>query len=524
MVTGTAALLVLAILLTPARVDDLTPAALLRIPVEGLIGAAAVLAAPGRVRPYVAALVGVTLGLWAVVRIVDIGFYAALDRPFDPVQDWGFLEAGGDVLGRSMGSVGAGTAVIVAVLAAVLVLALVTLSVLRLSRIAGRRRARSGLVIGVLAAVWVLCAATGMRLAESGPVAAHDYVERLAQVRTSLSDRAAFESQLTDDPYRDSSGDELLTALRGKDVMLVVVESYGRAALEHPEIAPRVTDVLADGDRRLAAAGFAARSAFLTSPTVGGGSWLADATLLSGAWISNQDRYGAVARSDRMPLTAAFHRAGWRTVALMPGVTSDWPEGPFYSFDQIRSVSELGYAGPNYSFDTMPDQYVLSQFQHTERAPEQRGPVMAVIPLISSHAPWTPVPALRDWDDVGDGSTYAPPAEALTSADSIWQGDAAAVRANYANANVYSLSTLVSYVETYGDDDLVLIFLGDHQPAPVVTGEGATRDVPVSIVARDPAVLDRLAQQGWRDGLAPDPQAPVWRMDGFRDRFLTAFR
>ena len=85
------------------------------------------------------------------------------------------------------------------------------------------------------------------------------------------------------------------------------------------------------------------------------------------------------------------------------------------------------------------------------------------------------------------------------------------------------MSTLTSYVQTYGTDNLVLVFLGDHQPAPVVSGEGASRDVPITIVAHDPAVLDRIAGWGWQDGLNPGAQAPVWRMDAFRDRFLTAF-
>jgi hypothetical protein len=78
-------------------------------------------------------------------------------------------------------------------------------------------------------------------------------------------------------------------------------------------------------------------------------------------------------------------------------------------------------------------------------------------------------------------------------------------------------------VETYGDDDLVLIFLGDHQPSPIVTGYGVSRDVTITIVARDPTVLDRIERWGWQPGLKPNAGGPVWRMDAFRDRFLTAF-
>jgi hypothetical protein len=97
------------------------------------------------------------------------------------------------------------------------------------------------------------------------------------------------------------------------------------------------------------------------------------------------------------------------------------------------------------------------------------------------------------------------------------------VRVAYGRAVAYSLESLVSWVETHGDDDLVLLVLGDHQPLPVVTGEGAGRDVPISVVAADPAVLDRVAGWGWDDGLRPAATAPVWPMASFRDRFLTAF-
>ena len=75
----------------------------------------------------------------------------------------------------------------------------------------------------------------------------------------------------------------------------------------------------------------------------------------------------------------------------------------------------------------------------------------------------------------------------------------------------------------YGDDDLVLVVLGDHQPATIITGQGASHDVPISVIAHDPTVLDRIAGWGWQDGMRPSPQAPVWPMNAFRDRFLTAF-
>jgi hypothetical protein len=275
--------------------------------------------------------------------------------------------------------------------------------------------------------------------------------------------------------------------------------------------------VLDAGSRQLRAAGYASRSGWLTSPTAGGGSWLAQSTLLSGMWIDSQQRYRNLVKSDRLTLNGAFQRANWRTVGVQPAITRDWPQGEFYRFDQLYTARDLGYRGPPFAFKSMPDQYTLSAFQRSERATPDHAPVMGSIALLSSHTPWTPVPRLIDWKDIGDGSAYAGmPAPADL-------GDSARVRAAYMQSIEYSLNSLISYVQTYGDDDLVLVFLGDHQPHSVVAGATDSHSVPITIVARDRGVLDRTAGWGWQDGLKPGPDAPVWRMDAFRDRFLTAF-
>ncbi|MGL5852514.1 MAG: CDP-alcohol phosphatidyltransferase, partial [Phycicoccus sp.] len=80
-----------------------------------------------------------------------------------------------------------------------------------------------------------------------------------------------------------------------------------------------------------------------------------------------------------------------------------------------------------------------------------------------------------------------------------------------------------SFVERHRDDDLVVLVVGDHQPATIVSGSGAGRDVPVTLLAGDPAVLDEVSGWGWGRGLRPDDAAPVWPMASLRDRFLSAF-
>ena len=336
-------------------------------------------------------------------------------------------------------------------------------------------------------------------------------------------DRESFAANAAADSFANTPGKELLTGLRGKDVIVVFVESYGRSAIEDPGLAPPVTAVLDAGNRQLRAAGFGSRSTFLTSPTAGGGSWLAHGTLLSGLWIDSQQRYDDFAASQRLTLTSAFRRANWRTVGVMPGNDGPWPQSESLGYDRIYDAKDMGYHGPRFSWATMPDQYTLLRFEHTEHARGNRPPVMAEITLVSSHAPWEPLPRLIKWGDVGDGSVFDGMATADDKPEAILTRNPERVRTDYRTSIAYSLSSLISYVENYDDDKLVLIFLGDHQPSPIVTGPGASRDVPITIVTRDRAVLNRISQWGWQEGLKPRPQAPVWPMDAFRDRFLTAF-
>jgi hypothetical protein len=519
--TALAVLLVLFALLGPDRLTGFTPALFLRIPVEALVGAAVLLMLPATPRRVVAVLFGVLLAVLAVWKLVDMGFFTVLARPFDPVADWILLGAFYGFLIDAMGRSGAiAIAIGVGVLAVGLVV-LLPLAVLRLTRLAVRHQTATAHTVAALSVAWVACSLLAVQIVPGAPVAAHSY-GRVSQVRDSLQDPQRFAAELAVDDFRYTAGDELLTGLRGKDVVLAFVESYGRSAVEDPELTPQVRVLLDAGSARLREAGFSSRSAYLTSPTVGGASWLAHATLLSGLWVDSQRRYEQLVASDRPTLNQLFHRAGWRTLAIVPGVTQEWGEAAFFGYDRVYDAHQLGYEGPRFSWARMPDQYTLAAFERLERAAADRGPVMAELPLVSSHAPWTPIPRPVAWDEIGDGSIFEsqdteglPPEQVL--------GDPSLAADLYGRAIEYTLGTLISYVETYGDEDLVLIFLGDHQPAPLVTGVGASRDVPVTIVTGDPAVLQQVGSWGWQDGLRPGPDAPVWPMNTFRDRFLTAF-
>jgi Sulfatase len=525
--TGLAALFVLAVLVLPNEFSQLTPGAFVRIPIEALVGVALVLVLRGRARTIVAVVGGLLLGLLTIVKFFDIGFFAVLDRPFDPVADWSFLTAGADYLDRSFGPFGEFGAVAGAVLLGVVVLGLMTLSVLRLTRVAVAHRGVAIRTVAGLTVVWVACAAFGVQLVPGLPVAdrsesalAYDHAQ---QTRADVIDHNTFAAQVADDAFKDTPGADLLTALRGKDVILAYVESYGRVALQDPGIAPGVDATLDAGNQELTAAGFSSRSAFLTSSTYAGGSWLAHSTVESGMWINSQARYKDLVASNRLTLTGTFKKAGWRTVAVMPANTEAWPEQAFFGDDALYDDRNLGYRGQRYTFNSMADQYTLGAFQRAERSTPGHPPVMAQIVLLSSHSPWSPTPNLIGWNDIGVGYGFTVAPEPSGEPDDLLSRTPDQLHADYGRTIQYSLSTLVSYIKTYGDDNLVVVFLGDHQPAADISGNTDNRDAPVTIVAKDPAVLDRVSSWGWDNGLRPSLQAPVWRMDTFRDRFLTAF-
>jgi hypothetical protein len=526
-VTALAGLLVLLALVTPNRLGQLSLVGLVRIPVEALLVVALLLVLPDRPRRIVAIAFGVALGLLTVLKVTNMGFLVAFARPFDPIVDWSFFGPFLEFLSRSFGRALAIVATVVGAVLIIAVLIAMPLAVLRLSRVAVRHRVTTARTTVVLGVVWVVCAVFGLQIVGGLPVAADSAAglayEQVRQVRADLLDHDTFASEVASDAYRDKAGADLLTALRGKDVLLVFVESYGRVALEDPLVSPEVAASLEAGSRRLEAAGYGSRSAFLTSSTAGGASWLAHSTLQSGLYVGSQQRYNQLMSTGRLTLSTAFRRAGWRTVGMLPGNDQDWPDAHFYDYGQIYDSRNIGYRGPQYSFASIPDQYTLSAFQRTERATPNRAPLFAEIDLLSSHAPWEPVPQLIDWQAVGDGSVFSTAAGAHDAPESVFSQPIGQVRTDYGHSIAYALDSLLSYVEHYGDDNLVVMFLGDHQPAPIVAGEGATRDVPISIVARDPAVLERIGGWGWQDGLHPDPHAPVWPMQTFRDRFLAAF-
>src|SRR5262249_3977770 len=153
-------------------------------------------------------------GLLTILKIADMGFYAVLNRPFDPVLDWSFLGNAVDFLALSVGRFGAVAAVVGAVLLVVAVPTGTALAVLRLSRLGVRPRTASTRSVAVLGVAWVACAVLGVQFVPGVPVASRSAAaltyERAGQMGSGLRDEARFADESAVDAFRDTPGDKLL--------------------------------------------------------------------------------------------------------------------------------------------------------------------------------------------------------------------------------------------------------------------------------------------------------------------------
>lgn len=530
LVTLAAAALIVVALVVPDAIarpaqGAFLPGAFLRLPLEAIIAGAVVLALPIRWRRPVAALFGLGVAGLVVFKIANAGFRTVLGRKFDPVLDPPLLRDGYHALTETDGRTRANLAVAGAVLLTLVLVAALVLAALRLTRIASGRTLPARRLLAGLSAAWVALALSGWTLFPNAPVASDSAIALLKstarQVPTTIRDERQFASAVSHDPYASSKAADLVSALKGKDVVIGVVESFGHSSLTDPGMSAIVNPALSAAGSRLESAGFHARTGWLTSSTYGGGSWLAHGSFQSGLWVTSQRRYDEVVKGDRLTISKAFKQAGWQTAGMEPGNTEDWPEAGFYGYDQVYDSRNLGYHGPDFGWSRMPDQYVLAKFQQSVYGPATK-PLMAEITLTSSHEPWTHVPSMVPWESVGDGKIFDSQVAGAPPRTALWS-DPVKAQAAYARTIAYSVDSLTSWAAKYGDRNLVLIMFGDHQPMSIISGRNASHDVPVSVIAKDPAVLDRIASWNWSDGLRPAANGPVWRMDEFRDRFFSAY-
>lgn len=312
-----------------------------------------------------------------------------------------------------------------------------------------------------------------------------------------------------------------LSRVAGADVLVIFLESYGAVSWERDGF----VEALAPARRRFEAAvgetGRRMASALVESTTFGGESWLAHISLLSGTEVRDPAANVRLMAQERDTLVKLFGRRGYRTVALMPGLLVGWPEGAFYGFEDIYDHARLDYRGPPFGWWNVNDQYSLARVDAAEIAPGDRRPAFVFFATITTHAPFVPAPPYQpDWARVLSDTPYD--ADELDRAWSAW-ADWTNLGPSYVEALRYAFANVGGYLRLRADRDLVLVLVGDHQPPALVSGAGASWDVPVHVVASRDALIDRLVDgHGFAPGLPPRRPA-VARMDGLLPILLDAF-
>ncbi|MBL8669701.1 MAG: hypothetical protein JNK11_03540 [Alphaproteobacteria bacterium] len=296
-----------------------------------------------------------------------------------------------------------------------------------------------------------------------------------------------------------------LPKLAGHDVFVVVVESYGAGALADPDVAPAARALRDAAAARASTLDLASRSGYLQSPTFGGRSWLAHASLLGGVMLLEEIAYHAFAASGMDDLPALLRRTGHAIAQVSPGLRK--VEQPASGL-RILGADDLAYDGPRFGWFGIPDAYTLGWARDRLRpalgvAPGTR--VFAEIVLVSSHAPYAPAPpALPKGAAWSDAEAWRAAARA---ADSFAAPDWSQPQRLYAKALAPALGPALDFaVEAAAGGALVLV-VGDHQP-PAYTSPHLHGDAVIAhAFARDPALLAAFDALGFRRGTVPQGDA-----------------
>ena len=311
-----------------------------------------------------------------------------------------------------------------------------------------------------------------------------------------------------------------LSRVSGADVFLMFLESYGAVSWDRPEFAEALAASRAHLEADIRETGRSVVSASVESTTFGGESWLAHVSLLSGTEVRDQRTNMLLMAQQRDTLVKVFGRHGYRTVAIMPGLLRGWPAGSFYGFETIYDLARLNYRGPPFGWWDINDQFALARADALEIAPLSRRPAFIFFPTITTHAPFTPAPPYQpDWSRVLTSHAYDE-----ADLDRAWsdQPDWLNLGPSYVHALAYAYMTVGGYLRLRADRDVVMILIGDHQPPGLVSGAGASWNVPVHVIASRGGVINRLRDHGFLEGLNPGRTA-VARMDTLLPLLLDAF-
>lgn len=293
--------------------------------------------------------------------------------------------------------------------------------------------------------------------------------------------------------------------LAGADVHVFFLESYGATVFDDAQIRRLVTPSREGFAKAIDSLGLKVLSGFVRSPTFGGGSELAHLGFLSGLDLRDPFRHDLLLTTRRQTMVGYFRRNGYRTYGLYPSLSWDWPEKSFYGFDVFMDARDLGYTGAQFGSWWVPDQFAIARFEQLHASSANGPPRFVLFPTIMSHIPFAPVPPYQpDWQRLLSAEPFEPQAVREAMA---FKPDWLNLRPDFARSMNYTYDWLSGYIARPRQRPLVLVLLGDHQPAASVSGPGASWDVPVHVLTSNAVLATRLEALGLVPGL--EPRRPV---------------
>jgi hypothetical protein len=311
--------------------------------------------------------------------------------------------------------------------------------------------------------------------------------------------------------------------LQRPNIYLIFVESYGSVLYKRAHFEEAYRELMQGMQARLEEEGWASVTALSTSPTWGGGSWMAYTSVEFGLRIASQPQFLAVrdryAREPYPSLGRYLQSQGYRYVRLSPIQRRMDEEDArlnhaLYGPDRWLKFPDLDYVGPLYGWGpSPPDQYSLHKAREL-LGDEAAQPLFLVYLTQNSHYPWAPLPELKaDWRALNDPDTPSPPpiGEPIPHRDNI---------KHYREAIRYQWAMLSAFIlSTPPDENAIFVLVGDHQP-PRVSRRADGFETPIHIIARDEAFLNRFQTYGFEPGLLVSDLTADLRHEGLYSMFI----
>ncbi|MBT6179029.1 MAG: hypothetical protein HOI23_17425 [Deltaproteobacteria bacterium] len=296
------------------------------------------------------------------------------------------------------------------------------------------------------------------------------------------------------------------------DIYILVVESYGSILFENKLLREGHQALMDNMSGSLKRLGYLTHSQASISPVVGGASWQATSTLLSGIEVKNQHLYTKLYESGAYGLPGFLGERGYTTWAVQAGYRTrpGRPVSNPWGYDHTLYFADLNYHGSRWGWGVVPDQYALG-FAAERIQNEASSPNLMMFTGVSTHVPWNPGPGLqKDWHSLGE------PANGTADDGGVWSKLKARLSGQPQNcislecfqrAITYEWGVILNFIESLESQNALIVIVGDHQPPVLPTKDAA---VPIHLISRGVQGLDSLTEFGFVAGLKPGSREPLY--------------